>query len=816
MRAFLSHSSKDKWFVGKVAEELGPLQTELDEKTFDYTFNVQAIRAALRRSDIFVYFLSRESLESTFVKEEHRATLEARGRGSIHDILIFTLDGETHKQLPSWMQEINVVKVGKSAKSCARIIQGRLLELAALEDPGIGLYIGREEDERQIRRALSQPPSKTPVFLHVVGHYGVGRRTFISNSVKKLFPRVYQTTLHVTLGQYEGCEDLYRQLYGLSKVSSFETTISDFFSFTLLDNQSKAVAIADIVRDMVSHGELLVIIDEGGVYEDGGDYQTFLLDTLQILERENQPMIAFAQTRMMPFNIRNQRTRSFHTYLKVLPNDASREILALSLKEMNVDFNETQVEGLLPLLDGHPLNLRFAVNYALNYGVQSLIEDPSGLIEYKNKRAVDFLSRITFDKVEEDLIAILSDYQFLSAAMIGDILGHNPLEITQAVRRLQDFCCIERREDYLYIAAPIREGVRRDGRFERTDPWKQKVARRVCDLLDEYKTEDKVSVSIIQTGVIAASRSDNPPEYLSLLILPSHFLKLARESYFANKRQTCIELCERAYGMRDRLPQDAQVEILRLWGLASIRNGDLVGFGKVLEKLGPYRSSAARRNASFLKGFAHRKQGRLDDAETEFLKAWNLGKSNSSVNRELAILYCKQRRYVEAESYARSAFELEPTNPYVIDAFAESLLGKQSSGLAIDKDELEDVLHKLSIYGDAPGSSFFLMRDAQQREKGGDRVGAMKVITRAIERTPNLVNPYFVRADLFLSSGQPDKAEADLHEVNRLLSEAGGFAEGDEGRAQELEIRVLLERRRYKVAQSKCPSGNILSLVNRL
>lgn len=37
MRAFLSHSSKDKDFVRQVAEILGPLLVEYDERTFDYS-----------------------------------------------------------------------------------------------------------------------------------------------------------------------------------------------------------------------------------------------------------------------------------------------------------------------------------------------------------------------------------------------------------------------------------------------------------------------------------------------------------------------------------------------------------------------------------------------------------------------------------------------------------------------------------------------------------------------------------------------------------------------------------------------------------
>ena len=83
MRAFLSHSSKDKPLVAQVATALGPLQCEYDEYSFEFTLNTEAIRNALKRCDLFVFFLSANSVKSNFVAEELRAALEDRSRGLI-------------------------------------------------------------------------------------------------------------------------------------------------------------------------------------------------------------------------------------------------------------------------------------------------------------------------------------------------------------------------------------------------------------------------------------------------------------------------------------------------------------------------------------------------------------------------------------------------------------------------------------------------------------------------------------------------------------------------------------------------------------
>src|SRR5262245_49113926 len=98
-----------------------------------------------------------------FVKEENRAALEARGRGELRHVLVFALDKTSYTALPEWMREINVVRHLSSAKACARCIQSCLMQLQAELSRGASLYLGREEDEKQLRRALAVPRNSTPI-----------------------------------------------------------------------------------------------------------------------------------------------------------------------------------------------------------------------------------------------------------------------------------------------------------------------------------------------------------------------------------------------------------------------------------------------------------------------------------------------------------------------------------------------------------------------------------------------------------------------------------------------------------------------------
>jgi hypothetical protein len=93
MRAFLSHSSKDKGFVDGVADLLKPGSFELDAITFDAgLLNAATIADALKRSDLFCLFLSRDSLQSSYVAFETLLGTEFFARGQVNRFLAICLD----------------------------------------------------------------------------------------------------------------------------------------------------------------------------------------------------------------------------------------------------------------------------------------------------------------------------------------------------------------------------------------------------------------------------------------------------------------------------------------------------------------------------------------------------------------------------------------------------------------------------------------------------------------------------------------------------------------------------------------------------
>jgi TIR domain len=215
MKAFLSHSSKDKSLVRQIADKLGPTRCEYDEYSFEYTLNAQAIRQAFARADLFVLFLSENSTKSTFVNEEIRTALNFRAQGTIKKVIIFPLDATSYRELPDWLRATNVVIRLQRPLTIFRKIEAELFALE-VENSGIApVLIPRAEEEQALRTALSLPPGQSPVALHIVGHIGIGRRTLLRETLKRVFPRKIQTFIPIVLGKFEGANEFYRRLYEL-------------------------------------------------------------------------------------------------------------------------------------------------------------------------------------------------------------------------------------------------------------------------------------------------------------------------------------------------------------------------------------------------------------------------------------------------------------------------------------------------------------------------------------------------------------------------------------------------------------------------
>jgi hypothetical protein len=182
MRTFLSHSSIDKGFIDKVADLLRPGTFELDSVTFDAgAINSQAIIDALKRSNLFCLFLSKNSVRSPYVEFETLLGVEFLARGGLRKFLVICLDSDAFEAATENVKFFNIVRKGVVPETAARLIQGHLVSAAAFGAIQTHPFLGRKSEIEALEMQVSDHARPMIKGFFISGIYGSGRKTLVRN-----------------------------------------------------------------------------------------------------------------------------------------------------------------------------------------------------------------------------------------------------------------------------------------------------------------------------------------------------------------------------------------------------------------------------------------------------------------------------------------------------------------------------------------------------------------------------------------------------------------------------------------------------------
>ena len=193
IKAFLSHSSKDKKsYVDIVANWLGKNDIVYDSVTFEHgEETLNEILKDLNQTELFVIFISNNSLESNWVQKEITEAKSKYDDGKIQKIFPIIIDNEItyhDERIPDWLRTYNLKPI-RRAKVAARRIQQKLRELSWIKHPQLKkrqqIFIGRNDKLEEFEERIHDFEKNKPTAIMVSGLSGVGRRTFLHKALNK-------------------------------------------------------------------------------------------------------------------------------------------------------------------------------------------------------------------------------------------------------------------------------------------------------------------------------------------------------------------------------------------------------------------------------------------------------------------------------------------------------------------------------------------------------------------------------------------------------------------------------------------------------
>lgn len=238
-RAFLSHSTDDKAFVDEVAERLGRHQALIDSRTFapGEDFRI-AIRGAVDKADVFVFFVSPRSLDSSWVQFELDEAEMRALRGTLRASIAIFIDAHVESaKLPPWLARVRAVRhttPGQSARTIASLLLG-----SPSDDQRP--FIGRNDDlQRGVRKiATADPP---PRIVVVSGLEGVGRRSYLARLVDDALSLTLGPT--IVMSPTATIEDLFLETHASSTMLTTADAESQLEAFRALAPREQAIEVA--------------------------------------------------------------------------------------------------------------------------------------------------------------------------------------------------------------------------------------------------------------------------------------------------------------------------------------------------------------------------------------------------------------------------------------------------------------------------------------------------------------------------------------------------------------------------------------------
>jgi hypothetical protein len=571
MKAFLSHSSKDKGFVKSVASLLKPGSYEIDSETFDVgAINSQTILRALHRCDLFCLFLSSHSINSAYVTFETLLGLEFFASGRIGQFLAICLDENAFALASANVKYFNIVRRSADIEGAARLVQGQLITASEKANLSQHPFIGREDELRELERQITdhrRPPSKA---IFVSGNFGSGRRSIAQKAYGNLFPKVGRTFPTVFLDQFSGLEELNRKI-----ISTLRPTITaadlrvQIQGFAIASEQEKRRLIAQLVNSLLATHDAVMIVDRGGLLTDAGSLAPEINEVLSFLNARPHPPAVFIAPRMIPLKGRRKEDDISYLSVKSLKPSESERLIGMLLKDSQEKCGSDEMAQLVKLGDGHPFNIYQMAAEVKEKGLGLFLANPTDFLEWKHRQSSEYVSKIEFTEGEREILGLLKQVPELDFDGIVNALDLDPNAASSDLARLIGFHIIEAAFGNFAVSPPLQIAVERDSRLVIGPSKRTTAIHKLARSLTMRIEDGTAPVSLLDSAVLASLEAgDVVGSFATAFILPSHYVWLAKRHYDSDDFPGSIKYAKEALGGGSRLSREGMVAACRFLCLA--------------------------------------------------------------------------------------------------------------------------------------------------------------------------------------------------------------------------------------------------------
>jgi hypothetical protein len=696
-KAFLSHSSKDKELVEKIAIQLGKNNVHYDKFTFEAgNVTLDEIFRGLADTDVFVLFISEATLTSAWVEKEisQAKILNADKRiGRIFPIIIDNSVDHTDDRIPEWIRKPYNLRIFDNEVIILKKIRQLLREsnfrqyshLREVND----LFVGRNDIMQEFERKMVNIDNSKPTCIIASSFFeGMGRRTFLRNGLIKtrIIDKWYEP-VPISIGAKESIEDF---LYKLNFVES----IPDLFKKDLAieEIETKIELGREYIKKFADSNEILFVIDEGSIILPNHRLVNWFQNIISAPELKNQVCICLIS-----------KFKPYGPYIKRLGNILNFQIDELSkydtqtffIQYLNIikqQLNPDDIRFFLQYLKGIPGQIIYAANLIESVGIINAKSYVNDIEEFDELRALSILEFLKDDRLSTQMLIALSKFEIISYDLVYKIFGESD-DIYKSIQKLFDLTLlfsVSSTHEYLKLNTSISDYINRS-RLELDKEINDQIKDMAKESIKKPLELDEMSDYSDFLFTLENLIKENiqiPSKYL----IPSFILKSIVKEYNDRHYLTVIQLCNKL--LENETKFDYQIiRETRIWlCLAYCRIQD----DNLFDAINYFKNQEESLiDFHFLLGFYYRNGDDMNNAESHFLEVLKIDENHSRTKRELVNVYLRKGDYTKALNWAKDNYNRFKTNILHIQAYFTSLI-KKTDKTEIDIEVITELLENAS------------------------------------------------------------------------------------------------------------------------
>lgn len=674
MRVFLSHSSKDKdYYVSKIANIIGKDRIVYDELTFEEGLkSIDEINRTLDISDLFVVFLSENSISSDWVQYElFHANELLSDKGKLRQIYPIIIDNRIKhddKRIPEWIYENNLQLI-ISPKKAANLILQRLRELSYKQHPRLEeknkIFVGRNEIIDKIEMRINDFEKNVPFAIFASGIQNVGRKKAMRQSLIKsdLIRPSYKLPV-IELNSHQSIEDLILKIDDLGMTSSVEKK-----GLLILTVEEKVKVLESQLNQLKDENQRIFIEDNGSIVSHDREIVGWFKILYNNIKDMNYIVLGISTSNRIYESYTYQLENIMFVHIPEL-NKTERGILFYRyLQFENLNISTKDIRYFADLLSGFPEQAYFAVQLINELGLPRSKNQTNLIIEFNTERVVNLINQYEKNKDAMDILALLSEYNTIGFNTFFNIVGftdekNDILEGFFAKGICETFGT---NKEYIRLNDIIYDYLIRTT-LKIPDQYRQKIIKNLDEFIKNQSSEDYLTDISDYQYLIKKAIIENRINEVSDLLIPSHYLQSMKELYDVHKNYNdVIQLAYRILDNDNFIDNRIKDEIRYYLCMSLARNKDKRFKIEVLNIEGAEHD--------FLFGFYYRQIGNTTKAIERYERAIEKRKPFARAQRDLVQVYLSIEDYETAYKLAKENYEGDKKrNPFHVHAYFTSLI----------------------------------------------------------------------------------------------------------------------------------------------